>query len=157
MTTLAITSSQWFLFAHVLAAAAWVGGGLALNALFVAARKTSDPAQELVLVRLAGKIGGPFFGLAGMVLLGFGIALVEKGNWSYDTFFVQFGFGVWAFSTLTGILYYGLEQRGIDAAAARSPDDPEVRRRLSRYYLVGMLDALVLVAAIFVMATKPFL
>jgi hypothetical protein len=153
----AITWSQWFLFAHILAAAAWAGGALALGALAIAGRSAADVSQELGLVRLAGKIGGPFFGFAGLALIGFGIALVENGNWGYDTFFVQFGFGAWAFSTLVGIFYYGREQKGLDAAAARSLDDPEIRRRLNRYYLVGRLDTLVLVAAIFVMATKPWL
>jgi hypothetical protein len=153
---LAITGYQWFLFLHILAAAAWVGGGLLLGALSIAARNRSDPAQELALVRLGGKIGGPFFGAFGFVLLGFGIALVERGNWSYDRFFVQFGFGAWAFSALTGIFYYGWEQKGLDAAAARG-DSSEVRRRLERYYWVGRLDGLVLVAAVFVMTAKPWL
>jgi uncharacterized membrane protein len=152
---LAITWYQWFLFAHVLAAAAWAGGGLVLVALSIAARRQSDPTQELALVRLGGKIGGPFFGFAGLALIGFGIALVQNGHWHYDRFFVEFGFGAWAFSTVTGIVYYGLEQKGLDAAAERG-DTAEVRRMLERYYWVGRLDTLVLVAAIFVMATKPF-
>ncbi|HKP19240.1 MAG TPA: hypothetical protein VJT84_12225 [Gaiellaceae bacterium] len=155
--TLAITWYQWFLFAHILAAAAWAGGALALGALAIAARRAAGTPQELELVRLAGKIGGPFFGVAGLALIGFGIALVENGNWGYDKFFVQFGFGAWAFSTLVGIFYYGREQKGIEATLARGADDPEVRRRLNRYYLVGRLDALVLVVAVFVMATKPWL
>ncbi len=154
--TLAITWYQWFLFAHILAAAAWVGGGLLLLALAIAARAQSDRAQELALVRLGGTIGGPFFGTAGLVLLAFGFGLVENGHWGYDRFFVQFGFGAWAFSTLTGIFYYGTEQKGIDAAAERG-DDVEVARRLGRYYLVGRIDSLVLIAAIFVMSTKPWL
>jgi uncharacterized membrane protein len=153
---LAITWYQWFLFAHILAAAAWVGGGLALASLAIAAHRQVDPAQELALVRLGGKIGGPLFGFAGLALIGFGIALVQNGDWGYDKFFVQFGFGAWAFSTVTGIFYYGTEQKGIDAAAARG-DDGEVLRRLRRYYRVGRLYVLVLVAAVFVMTTKPWL
>jgi uncharacterized membrane protein len=155
--TLAITWYQWFLFAHVLAATALVGGALTLFALAVAGRRQSDPEQELVLIRLAGKIGGPFFGFAGFALIGFGIALVENGNWGYDKFFIDFGFGIWAFSTLVGTFYYGNAQKGIEAAAERGPDDPELRMRLDRYYLVGRLDTLGLVAAVFVMATKPWL
>jgi uncharacterized membrane protein len=109
---IAITWYQWFLFAHILAAAAWVGGGLVLAALAIAAKRQSDPAQELTLVRLGGKIGGPFFGAAGLLLIAFGIALVENGHWGYDTFFVQFGFAAWAFSTLTGAGYYGWDSAG---------------------------------------------
>jgi uncharacterized membrane protein len=152
---LAITWYEWFLFFHILAAAAWVGGGLGLIALAVAARAQRDPAQELTFVRLAGKIGGPFFGLAGLALIGFGIALVENGNWGYDHFFIQYGFAAWGFSTLTGIFYYQTELKGIEAADAGG-DDREVRRRLNRYYAVGRVDTLVLVVALFVMATKPW-
>jgi hypothetical protein len=154
---LAVTWYQWFLFAHILAAAAWVGGGLCLVALAIAARKQSDPAQELALVRLGGKVGGPLFGFAGLALIGFGIALVQNGHWHYDKFFVDFGFGAWAFSTLVGIFYYGPAQKKIDAAAERGFDDPELRMRLDRYYLVGRLDTLILAAAVFVMTAKPWL
>jgi uncharacterized membrane protein len=153
---LAITSYQWFLFAHILAAATWVGGGLVLVALSLAARRQTDQAGEIALVRLAGSIGGPFFGSAALVLIGFGIALVEKGHWGYDKAFITWGFVVWGFSTVTGIFYYGRAQKGIEAAAGRG-DDAEVRRRLDRYYLVSRLDALVLVSAVFAMAAKPFL
>ena len=41
--------------------------------------------------------------------------------------------------------------------AATRGDGSEVRRRLERYYWVGRLDGLVLVAAFFVMTTKPWL
>lgn len=153
---LAIAAYQWYLFFHILAAAAWVGGGLALAALAIAARKQDDPAQELALVRLGGKIGGPFFGVSGLVLLGFGFALVAEGDWDWGEAFVIWGFAAWAFSLLTGIFYYGMEQRGLDAAAERG-DDAEVRRRLNRYYMVGRIDSLVLVSAVFAMSAKPFL
>ena len=151
---LATTWYQWFLFAHILAATAWVGGGLALIALSVAAKKSS-PEQELSLVRLGTSIGGPFFGFAGLALIGFGIALVENGHWGYDTFFVEFGFGAWAFSALVGIFYYESERKRMDAAEARG-DGAEVRRLLDRFHWVGRLDGLVLIVAIFVMAAKPF-
>ena len=39
----------------------------------------------------------------------------------------------------------------------RRGDAAELRRRLERYYWAGRLDGLVLVAALFVMTTKPFL
>ena len=155
--TVAATWYQWFLALHIVAAALWLGGGVTLIALSIAARRQSDPAKEVDLVRLAGKVGGPVYGLAAWVLLGFGIGLVENGAspWSFDNFFVQFGLGAWLFSALVGVLYYSRELKGIEAAAGRGPGDPEVRMRLQRYYRVGMLDSLVLLAAVFVMATKP--
>jgi uncharacterized membrane protein len=156
MNAAAITWYQWFLFAHILAASAMVGGALALFALSIAARAQRDPAQEIAFLRLAGKIGGPLFGSAGFALIGFGIALVENGDWGYDHFFITFGFGIWALSTLLGIVFYGSQQKRIDAALERG-EDAAVRRQLDRYYWVGRLDLLGLVSAVFVMATKPFL
>ena len=64
--------------------------------------------------------------------------------------------GIWAFSTLLGIAFYGRQQKRIDAALERG-DDAAVRRHLDRYYWVSRLDVFGLVSAVFVMATKPFL
>jgi hypothetical protein len=154
---LAITWYQWFLAAHILAAVAWAGGALTLTALSIAARRQGDPAVELGLVRLASRIGGPFFGLSAWILLGFGFGLVENGGWGYDHFFIEFGFGAWAFAVAVGALYYSREFRAIDAASTRGPDDLEVHMRLHRYYRIGMLNTVVVLAAVFVMATKPWL
>jgi uncharacterized membrane protein len=154
--TLAITWYQWFLAFHIIAAVLWVGGGATLLLLSIAARKQRDTPEEIKLVVLAGKIGGPVYGSASWVLLGLGFALVENGNWGYDQFFIQFGLAAWLFSTLIGILYYSREIKGLEAASERGPDDPEVRMRLNRYYRVGTIDALVLFVAVFVMTTKPF-
>jgi uncharacterized membrane protein len=155
--TLAITWYQWFLAAHVVAAVIWVGGGFTLIALSMAARRQRDPEQEIDLVMFAGKIGGPVYGAASWILLGFGFALVQNGHWGYDQFFVQFGLAVWLFSTVLGIVYYSREVKGLEAAAARGADDPEARMRLNRYYRVGTIDAAVLLAAVFVMSAKPWL
>lgn len=154
---LAITTYQWYLAAHVIAAVLWVGGGATISFLSMFARRQADPAKEVDFALLAGKVGGPVYGLSSFVLLGFGFALVENGNWGYDHFFVQYGLAVWLFSTVLGIFYYSRELKGIAAAFERGPDDPEVRMRLTRFYRVGALDSLVLVSAVFVMAAKPWL
>ena len=153
--TLAVTWYEWFLFFHILAAAMWVGGGLVLTALTVAAKRAGGD-QELNLVRLGTTIGGPFFGLAGFALLGFGIALVENGNWDWGTFFVIWGMVSWAFSAIVGIFYYGPEQKRIDAALERG-DQATVRRLLDRFHRVGQIDSVVLIATVFVMTAKPWL
>jgi putative copper export protein len=153
--TLAVTWYQWFLFFHILAATMWVGGGLALTVLSLSARRAGRE-QELILVRLGTTIGGPFFGVAGMALLGFGIALVENGNWDWSTFFVIFGLIAWAWSAAVGIFYYGPEQQRIDAALGRG-DEATVSRLLARFHRVGQIDSLVLVVAVFVMTAKPWL
>jgi uncharacterized membrane protein len=152
---LAATWYQWFLFFHLLAVAMWVGGGLLLTVLVFVARR-GGREQELTLVKLGTSIGGPFFGLAGLALLGFGIALVQNGHWHWNTFFVIWGLAAWAFSAVVGIFYYGPEQQRIEAALARG-DETAVRRFLDRFHLVGKADSLVLVVTIFVMTAKPWL
>lgn len=153
---LAITSYQWYLFVHILAAALWVGGGACLAALAIAARRQTDQAQEVAFVRLGGSIGGPFFGTAGLILLGFGIALVQKGNWGWDEAFVIWGLCAFAFSMVTGIAFYGMQLKRIERALERGNQD-DVRRALDVYYRVGRIDTLVLVSAVFAMSAKPFL
>ena len=154
---LALTTSNGFLAAHVIAAVLWVGGGATISFLSMAARRQQQPAKEVDLALLAGKIGGPVYGLSAWVLLGFGFALVENRDWGYDDFFVQFGLAAWLFSAVVGMLYYSREIKGLAAAYERGPDDLEVRMRLTRFYRVGALDSLVLVGAVFVMSAKPWL
>ena len=154
---LAITTYQWLLAAHVIAAVLWVGGGATISFLSMFARRQGDPAKEVDFVRLAGQVGGPVYGLSAFVLLGFGFALVENGNWGYDRFFVQFGLAAWLFSAALGILYYSREIKGLTTAYERGPEDLEVRMRLTRFYRVGALDSLVLLGAVFVMSAKPWL
>jgi nicotinamide riboside transporter PnuC len=69
---------------------------------------------------------------------------------------VIWGIVAFAFSLVTGIGYYAWEQKGLGEADA-SGDTAEVRRRLNRYYLVGRIDSLVLVSAVFAMTAKPWL
>ena len=154
---LAITTYQWFLAAHVIAAVLWVGGGASICFLSMAARRQGETAKEVDFALLAGKIGGPVYGLSSFLLLGFGFALVENGNWGYDRFFVQFGLAAWLFSAVLGIFYYSRELKGLAAAYERGPEDLEVRMRLTRFYRVGALDVAVLIAAVFVMSAKPWL
>lgn len=154
---LAITTYQWYLSAHIIAAVLWVGGGATISFLSMFARRQQETAKEVDFALLAGKVGGPVYGLSALVLLGFGFALVENGNWGYDRFFVQFGLAAWLFSMVVGIFYYSRELKGLAAAYERGPEDIEVRMRLTRFYRVGALDSLVLITAVFVMAAKPWL
>lgn len=153
---LAITSYQWYLFAHVLTAAFWVGGGACLAALALAAKRATDQETELAFVRLGGKIGGPFFGTSGLVLLGFGIALVQKGNWDWSEAFVIWGLCAFAFSMFTGIAFYGMQLKRIERAAEHGNQEG-MRKALNVYYRVGRIDTLVLISAVFAMTAKPWL
>jgi uncharacterized membrane protein len=155
--TLALTWYDWFKALHVIAASVWAGGGVTLFALGTAASRLRDPEKQLTLLRLSNVIGGPMFGISALVLLGFGIGLVENGNWGYDRFFVQWGIGAFAVSSLIGVLFYGAQTKKIEAAAERGLNDPEFQLRVRRYSRVGTLDMLLLMATMFVMTAKPFL
>jgi uncharacterized membrane protein len=154
--TLAISAYEWFLFFHILGATVWVGGGIFLTALMARGLRSREPTQLLGLMQQVGPIGGPVFGAAGLVLVGFGFGLTEKGNWGYDEFFVQYGIAAWLVSTLIGAIYYGRAGKKIgETVAARGPE--AAVPALRRYFRVGLTDTLILLSALFVMSAKPLL
>ena len=156
--TLALTWYAWFKAAHVIAAVLWVGGGtmLAIYAIFTLRQNT--PAEMASFARKAALIGERFFTPLSFVVLGFGFALIENGNWGYGDFFVQFSLATWGVSALIGVLFLGPESGKLaKLMPTRPPEDPEVQYRIRRILLIVRLDMLVLLATVFVMTAKPFL
>ncbi len=139
----AVSGYEWFLVLHVLAAVVWAGGSFILRVLMV--------------LRLSEPVEGPVFVAAGLILAGFGFALVERGNWAYDDFFIQYGIAAWAVSAAVDLFYCSRADKAIEELVEqRGPEAPAVAARARQYFLVGTLDALLLLSAVFVMTVKPF-
>jgi uncharacterized membrane protein len=152
----AVTTYNWFLFFHILGAVVWLGGGMLLLVLSAIGLKSRDLERNVALMRWTTAIGGPFFGVAGLLIVGFGFALVEKGSWGYDEVFIQLGIAVWAASTLIGALYYNRAGRAVERVVAEG-GVAAAAPRIRQYFLVGLLDSAMLLVALFFMTTKPFL
>lgn len=154
---LALTWYQWFKAAHVLAAVLWVGGGALLATYAFMTSREDNPAEMASVARKAALIGQRLFTPLAFIVLGFGFALVENGNWGYDHFFVIFSLAGWAASALIGMLFLGPEAAKLGKLMpTRPPDDSEIQERIRRILLVARIDVVVLLAVVFVMTVKPF-
>ena len=153
----AMTWYQWFKAAHVLAAVLWVGGSAMLSTYAFLTLREHNPAEMASLARKAALIGERILTPLSFIVLAFGFALVENGNWGYDHFFVIFSLAGWGFSALTGALFLGPEAKRLGKLMpTRPPEDPEVQYRIRRILLVARIEAVVLLAVVFVMTAKPF-
>ena len=154
-----LTAYDWFKTFHVMAAVLWVGGGALLSLYAILTLREHDPRAMASFAQKAALIGGRYFSVLSFVVLGLGFGVVEKSNgaYSYGDFFVTFGLVGWGVSTATGILFLGPEAGRLSKLLAeRPPEDPEVQYRIRRILTVARIDVLVLLAIVFVMASKPF-
>jgi uncharacterized membrane protein len=145
------------LFVHVLAAMAWVGGGILLHLISERAVKAQDPGRIRALLDDAEMLGKRFFGpVTGLTLL-FGILLVFNGDWGWDHVFILGGL---AGIVLSAILGFGMIQPAAtkvlaDLEASGGVLDDKVNAGLKKIQMVSRVDLLVLVVVVFLMTVKP--
>jgi uncharacterized membrane protein len=157
---LALTWYDWFKTGHVLAAVVWVGGGTTLTIYAFLTVRQESAAEQASMARKIGLLGErPYAPLSLLVLaLGFGLMENSQSPWGYDQFFVVFALAGWALSSATGVFFLGPEAKRLGVLmSTRTPEDPDVQRRIRRILLVARIDIALLLAIVFVMTAKPFL
>src|SRR6516165_6995841 len=153
----AISVYNVFLAAHVLAAVAWVGGGATLTLLAFLTAREHDPVQMVSFAKRAAFCGQYLYSPASLIVLAFGLAMVERGNWGFDHFWVQFGLAAWGASFLVGMFFLGPQSAKLSKLMAERPaEDADVQERISRILLVARFDILLLLLVVIDMTTKPF-
>jgi uncharacterized membrane protein len=158
--TVALTWNEWFKPGHVLAAVLWVGGNETISIYAFLTQRQKDPAEMASLARKAALIGERVYTPLSLLVLAFGFGLMENGQspWTYDQFFVIFALAGWDTSAALGAFFLGPEAGRLGKLMrTTAPEDPEVQARIKRILLIARLDALLLLAVVFVMTAKPFL
>jgi uncharacterized membrane protein len=144
------------LFVHILAAAAWVGGGFMLHLIAERAVKSDDPVRINHLLQDAEIIGKRYFGPATGVTFLAGLWLVFEGDWGFDQVFVLGGI---AGVVLSSVLGFGMIQPTavkVGQALSASPTmTDEIRAGLNRIQTVSRIDSLLLIVVVFLMTNKP--
>lgn len=149
-------SYQIFKALHIAFAVIWVGGGTGLTLCALVAQRANDAPQLLAIARQAAFLGEKVFGPASFVVLGFGIAMVEKAHWGWGSFWIDFGLAVWALSAAVGLGYLSPAAKKLTTLLAeRGPDDPAVRPALDRIIAVARFDVVMLILIVIDMAAKP--
>jgi hypothetical protein len=133
-------ASDWYravLALHVVAAVAWVGGGVALTVLALAASRARDSEALARLVKHEEYLGQRLYMPASLVLI--------------------FGIAGWVCSTIVGMVFFAPQTKALNALIAeRGMQDEEVERRIARILQVARLDLTVLLLVVLDMVTKPF-
>jgi uncharacterized membrane protein len=142
---------------HVAFAVLWVGGGATLMILGIVAEFRNDQAQLATIGALAAWVGERVFTPAALIVLGFGIWLVEEGSLGWGHFWIDFALVVWAVSAATGIFVLTPLTKKLTAAAEREGfGAPEVQHYLRMVLVVARIDIALLILVVIDMTAKPF-
>lgn len=150
-----MTLYELLLFVHVLAAATWVGGAVILKVQTSRALK-SDPDRAAELALETSQVGTAVLMPASIVLLVAGLWMVFESDIGFDPLWVKLGLAIYVVSAVAGAAFLGPLYKKIgELRAERGPGDAEVTALVQRLATLSWVDLALLVAAIFVMTTKP--
>lgn len=152
-----ITTYELLLFGHILAVVAWVGANIALQVLALLARRAGGQRQMDLIDDVAWMGTRYFIPIALLtVIFGFGLVAESDGAWELSQFWISAGLAMFLISFVTGAGFLGPETERISKLGIeRSPDDPEVDRRIRRVFLVARIELVLLIAVVFDMVVKP--
>jgi len=147
---------QILLALHVLGVVIWVGGDVTLTTLGVVFERKRDGEALATLGKLGGWIGPKLYTPVLFAVFGLGIALVEKGNWGWNHFWIDFAIAGWGVTATLGIAFIGPELGRIGALAGEiGPDAPEVGRRVNRLFMIFRGQTVTLMLIVLDMVAKP--
>ena len=154
---LAITTYDWLLSFHVLAAVLWVGGSVMLTILGIMTIGLNDPVRLTQFAKQVAKLGGVYFPPLSLIVVGLGFGLVEKGDLSYTLTWIQIAIAGWAASFVIGAGYLGPHaQKLAKLMETQPPESPEVQGLIRRILTVARIDAALLLFIVFDMVAKPW-
>ncbi|HEY7873564.1 MAG TPA: DUF2269 family protein [Actinomycetota bacterium] len=143
---------------HVLAAVAWVGGGLTQNVLATRLKSSGESGLMSRFARESEWIGTHVYLPSSLVLLGLGIWMVATSAWNFTDLWIIIGILGMLSTVITGSVFLGPTAKKIgEAIAARGPDDPQVIAGIERLLTIGRVDLAVLLIVVVDMVAKPVL
>jgi uncharacterized membrane protein len=149
-------SYQILLALHVLSVVIWVGGDVTLTTLGIVFERKRDGEALAQLGKLGGWIGPRLYTPVLFATFGLGVALVEKGHWGWNHFWIDFAIAGWGLTAFLGIGFIGPELGRIGAFAAKlGPDSPEVGRRVNRLFMIFRGQTVTLMLIVIDMVAKP--
>ena len=149
------TLDDWLVAIHILCAVIWVGGAF-ITQMHVIRADHGGAVSLAAFAKDSEFVGFRVFLPASLILLGTGIWLVSR-----DVFELQFwntyGLVVIGLSIVTGAGYLGPESGRLgELMTERGEEDPEVKRRLGRLFVVSRIELVLLISVVLVMTLKPF-
>lgn len=148
---------ELLLFAHVLAASAWVGAALLSAVLIELASRARDRAWIMRFGEFDDTLAKVLFIPAALITLVAGIALVFDGPWGFvDDGWVLAGLIIFGAIFAVGLGAFLPTSKRLVALGNSGAPQAEVDALLQRLRLLSWLDVALLALAVFVMTVKPF-
>ena len=148
------------LFFHLLGAFSLVAGAFVAGVAFETARRRKTPAEIALLLGLS-RIGVLLVALGLLFVLGFGLWIVDLGDWGYGTAWIDVALVLLLVVVILGGIGGQRPKRARKLAAhlasEGSPVSPELRALLDdrATLAINYLSALLLLAIIALMVFKP--
>jgi uncharacterized membrane protein len=141
---------------HVVAIVVWVGGDATLTTLGIVFERRGDGEALAQLGKMGAWIGTRVYTPTLFAVFALGAALVQKGNWGWGTFWIDFAIAGWGVASVVGVGFVGPELGRIDRAAQEhGPQSEEVGRRVRRLFAVFRFDTALLLLIVLDMVAKP--
>lgn len=155
---LAISAGAYNLvkFVHVLAAVAWVGGGIMLQVFGWRIQRANDPRRMGEFAKDIAFVGLRFIMPMSILLILAAIGLIWWGPYGLSDTWVKLAVLGYLITLATGAGYIGPTSGKIGKLLETTPaDDPAVAVPLTRLILVARLDLVVLILLVADMVFKP--
>ena len=124
---------DWLLFGHIVAAMVWLGGGVVLAAMALAALRSDDAHAVARFVGSLRVIGPAVLAPATVITLGLGIGLVlDSAAWGFGQAWVLVALGLIAVAIAVGAGHQARTALAAERAVDRD-DHEEARRQLVRW------------------------
>ncbi len=154
---LAVTTYEWFMTVHVLAAVMWVGGSVMLTLLGLMTLGLRDPVRLAQFAKQVSFLGGVYFPPLSLMVVAFGFAMIANGDLSYNLTWLQIAIVGWAVSFFVGAGYLGPHAKRLSKVLDdRGAEDAEAQALIQRILFVARLDAVLLLFIVFDMTAKPW-
>jgi uncharacterized membrane protein len=155
-----MTEYKLALFFHLLGAFSLIAGTVVAGVAFEAARRRRHPAEIALLLGLT-RIGVALVGIGTLLVLAFGIWLVELGHWGYSTGWIAAALVLLALTVMLGAAG-GQHPKQARKLAMRLDDEAaenteELRDMLNNRMALAAnyISVLLLLAIIVLMVFKP--
>jgi uncharacterized membrane protein len=155
-----VTEHDAALFLHLVGAFLLVAGVVVAGVAFEAARRRNSPAEIAMLLNLT-RTGVLLVGLGTLLVLAFGLWLVDLGHWGYGTGWVVAALGLFALTLVLGTAG-GRRPKLARKLATRLHEEgsaatPELRALLDdrAALAANYLSAVLLLAIVVLMVFKP--
>ena len=144
-----------FVYIHILAAIAWVGGALAINLLGTRVARSSDPDELPNLGHQIEWLGLRYFLPISIITFVAGVILVTQ-RWSFSQPWISAAMLLWLVSVLLGALYIGPRSKKVaEMFESLGHTSPVARAASARLFMVARLDLLIFLVIVGLMVWKP--